>query len=158
MTVKATALDDVIVAVVAALNGASLSYPVYDGPTVGRPGRSINKYVCIGLEDIPAEDGEATIGAMDQTWYGLGQKAKNENISIDCISVGKATSAASARSLAIAAVQDVSDSLVALRSNSNTLETYNALVSAVSAARVRATSGGFVVIAQFTISAQARLT
>jgi hypothetical protein len=159
MSIKATALDDVITAVVAALQSANLGYPVFDGPPTNRPVRGINRYVCIGLEELPPDDKtEVNIGTSDQTWYGLGQRAKEEHVNIECVAVGKATSAATARALATGVIQSVSDNLVALKTNPNTTETYNALVSAVPGARVRDEPGGTVIVMQFTITAIARLT
>lgn len=151
---KVTSLDDVIVAVVAALKAANLGYPVFDGPPSQRPGREATRYVCIGLEDLPANDAEANSATMDQAWAGLGEKARYENLHVECVAVGKAKSAADARSLAIAVIQDVANNL----SIHPSAETFNALVSAVTAARVRDTGGGTVIVVQFTISANARLT
>lgn len=153
MPSKVTALNDVIVAVVAALNAANLGYPVFDGPPTQRPGRTITHFACIGLEELPPQDGEVASASMDQAWYGLGEKARLENLHIECIAVGKSPTAAAARLLAVNVVQDVANNIALHPSN----ETYNALVSAVTSTRVGNLSGGSIVIMQFTISANARL-
>src|ERR1700745_2566718 len=143
MPVKVTSLNDVVLAVVSALNSANLGYPVFDGPPTQRPGRTVVKYVCIGLEELPPNDqAEVNAASMDQTWSGLGQRARTENLHIECVAVGKASTASAPRADAIAVVQDVANNLSIHPTN----ETYSALVSAVTGTNVRAVAGGTIVI------------
>ncbi|HYS43635.1 MAG TPA: hypothetical protein VEM32_06605 [Geobacteraceae bacterium] len=152
---KVTSADDVILAVTAALD-AAVTYPVFDGPPSGRPVRGTDRYVVIGTDtlDTGEDAGPANAADMSQAWKGLGQKARDEDLHIHCISVGKGSSVAAARGFAMAALQNTFDYLGQHPTN----ETYNALVSDISDVRVRNTSGGAVVHILFTISASARLT
>ncbi len=153
---KLTALDEVILAIVAAVK-ADVSYPVWDGPVSKRPDRSETKILLIGAEEYtdPSEDASDTNAAkMDQEWVGLGQAAREETLEIYCVAIGRGTTVANARSLAMAVVKDVGDNIGLHPTN----ETYGAFISSVSAARSRNTSGGAIVQIQFVISAKARLT
>jgi hypothetical protein len=152
---KLTAIHDVITAVVATLDAAA-TYPVYDGPISNRPGNTVDRYVIIGAEELTTGEGETPTNSatMDQTWYGLGQPAREENLNIECIAVAKAKTVALARGIAFSLIQDTFNSIGTHPST----ETFNALVSGVTSVRSRNVSGGAVVYIQFTISASARLT
>lgn len=152
---KTTAIDDVILALVSAL-GSVVDYPVYDGPSRKHPNRSVAKYLVIGGEDpYLDENGDpVNTSGMQQSWKGLGQTARDEDLDIYCVAVGKAPDNPTARSIALAAVQDASDHL----GKNPTPETYKALVSAVTGIEVSHAAGGAVVTVKFTISASARLT
>jgi hypothetical protein len=152
---KVTALGDVITAVVAAI-GAVVTYPVSDGPFTKRPARGVTgKYLAIGAEEpYVDEDGNPlSAGSMQQTWKGLGQVARDEELQIPCCAIGKAASVSAARALAEAAMQDIFDNL----GKHPTSDTYNALVSEVSGVDSRPVAGGAVVTIHFVISASARL-
>jgi len=150
---KATAVGDVITAVVAALKG-DVSYSVFDGP-IANPKRGEYKFLVIGGEEPFIDEAELPVSAahMSQTWKGLGQPARDEELVIPCCAVGKAASVSLARGMALAAVQDAFDNL----GLHPTAETYNALINEVVALESRNVPGGAVVIAKFTIMASARL-
>ena len=152
---QVTAVDDVIVALVAALR-AAVTYPVFDGPPSKRPGRGIDRYVVIGAENLDAgeEMPSDKSAEMAQVWTGLGQPARDEELHINCVAVGKGTSIAQARGFAKAAVQDTFNNL----GLHPTSQTYNALVSDINAVRSRNVPGGAVVYIEFIVSASARLT
>ena len=150
---KATSVNDVILALVASLQ-AAVSYPVYDGPPSKKPLRGVNQYVAIGVEDLDDQASPTTSALMDQTYSGLGQKAREETLHINCAAYGSASTVTQARALAVAALQDV-DTYLGVHPTS---ETYNALVSAISAIRSHNLPGGAIVHIQFTVSATARLT
>ena len=150
---KATAIGDVITAVVTALSG-DVSYSVFDGP-VANPKRGEFKFIIIGGEEPFVDEEQAPISAahMTQQWKGLGQPARDEELIIPCCAVGKAANVTLARGMALAAVQDAFDNLGLHPTN----ETYNALINEVVALDTRNVPGGAVVIAKFTIMANARL-
>jgi hypothetical protein len=152
--VKLTSIHDVIVAVVATLD-ADVTYRVFDGPISPRPHRGETTFVTIGaLDPYNDEDGNPVKSAdMSQAWKGLGQPARDEELHIPCCAVGKAANVASARALAVGAVQDAFDNLGLHPTN----ETYNALVSEITDIESKNVTGGAVVIAKFIITANARL-
>jgi hypothetical protein len=153
---KVTAVDDVIVALVAALK-AAVTYEVSDGPVTKRPARDSTQLLVIGSEEPwNDEDGNATNSAMmQQVWKGLGQASRDETMQIPCVAVGYAYggTVAAARGLAKNAVQDAFNNL----NPHPTSATYNALVSDVGSVESRNQAGGAVVTIKFTISASARL-
>lgn len=153
---KVTAVDDVIVALVAAVSGAT-SYPVFDGPFTKRPDRSKTAYVVIGAEEPYNDEAINPInsGSMSQVWKGLGQVARDETLQVPCVAVGVAVkgTVAQARALALAVVQAVFDNL----SLHPTSTTYGALVDGITAIESRNMAGGAEVQVKFTISAYARL-
>lgn len=151
---KATAIGDVITAVVAALD-ADTTYRVYDGPIGKRAFRGETQFVVIGAEEPWIDEDDAPVSAanMTQEWKGLGQPARDEELTIPCCAVGKADRVSIARGLALGAVQDAFDNL----GLHPTAETYNALINEVVALDSRNVPGGAVVIAKFTIMANARL-
>jgi hypothetical protein len=150
---KVTAIDDVILAVVAALK-AAVTYPVFDGPPSKLPDRGVDRFVAIGADDINDQTKPANSAKMQQQWYGLGQVARLEDLQIDCVAVGRAKSIASARSIANVVVKDVGTNL----GKHLTAETYGAMVGDVGEVRSHNTTGGAVVQILFTITASARLT
>jgi hypothetical protein len=151
---KATAIGDVITAVTAALD-ADTTYRVFDGPISKRPGRGDTTFVVVGSEEPWLDEDDTPVSAahMSQEWKGLGQPARDEELLIPCCAVGKSSTVALARGLALGAVQDTFDNLGLHPTN----ETYNALVNEVVALDSRNVPGGAVVIAKFTIMANARL-
>lgn len=156
---KATAINDVILAVVESLS-AAVSYPVFDGPPADYPNRKIDQYVSIGAENIDDQTDPTHSAQMDAEWKGLGQKLREESLSINCVAVAKSAkeprrggTIAEARAIAMQVMQDVQDHLPLTPS----AETYNAQVSAISAVRSHNITGGAIVQIQFTISATARL-
>jgi hypothetical protein len=154
--VKATAVDDVITALVAALK-AVVTYEVSDGPVTTRPSRTAAQLLVIGSEEPwNDEDGNPTNSAMmQQVWQSLGQRSREETMQIPCVAVGyaHAGTVATARGLALGAVQDAFTNL----NPHPTDATYNALVSDVGSTESRNQAGGAVVTVKFTISASARL-
>lgn len=150
---KVTALDDVIVAVVAALR-AAVTYPVTDGPPSKQPFRGVDKYVAVFATDAEDQTQADDAALMNQTFYGLGQVAREEQLQIRCIAGARATTVAAARHTAMLILQDVGLSIP----KNPTPETYGALISSVDSARPHNTAGGAVVTIPFTISATARLT
>lgn len=150
---KVTAIDDVIVAVVAALK-AAVAYPVYDGPPSKLPTRGADRFVAIGADDINDQTQPAKSAEMSQQWYGLGQVARLEDLHIDCVAVGRAKSIADARLIAMAVVEDIGMNL----GKHLTPETFGAMVGEVSAVRSHNVAGGAIVQIQFVITASARLT
>lgn len=149
---KASVISDVIVAVVAALD-AAVSYPVFDGPPSRRPARGTTQFLVIGAETLDDDQGEVSAAVMDQVWRGLGEVARDETLEIYCVAVGRASTIAQARLLAMGIIQDVTTNLP----KNPTAETYNALISNVGALKVNNTAGGAVVQIEFVISATARL-
>lgn len=152
----ATAIDSVIVAVIAALTDA-VDYEVFDGPPTSLPSRSENQFVAIGAE-APLTDDEAPVydaANMSQVWTGLGAKRRTEELHINCVAVGKSTTVALARGLAVGVIDDVAAIIGLHPGNDNT---WNSLVSEISSTRVRNVPGGAVVQIQFVISANANLT
>jgi len=152
---KLTAVGDVITAIATALDTAQ-TYPVFDGPISKRPSRSASQFVVIGGEEpwLDEEQAPTSAASMQQEWKGLGQKARDEDLQIPCCAVGKASTVGAARGLALAAAQNAFDSI----GLHPTAETYNALVSEITALDSRPVAGGAVVVAHFVITAQARLT
>lgn len=153
---RATAINDVILAIVAAVD-AAVTYPVFDGPPTTLPNRSETKFLVIGAE-APLTDDEAPVydaATMAQTWKGLGQARREEELRINSVAVGKSTSVAAARALAIGVLDDVAANIGLHPGN---LNTFNALISEVNTTRVRNVPGGAVVQIQFIISAHANLT
>lgn len=153
MTNKTTAIDDVIVSVVATLTSA-LTYSVFDGPPSKLPIRGTDRYLVVGADDINDQTNPTNTAHMNQVWYGLGAVAREETLFIECMAVGKAKTIALARSVAMAVVQDVGVNLP----QHPTAETYGAMVDSVSSLRSHNVSGGAIVQVTFTIQASARLT
>jgi hypothetical protein len=153
MPIKVTALDGLILAVVAAVD-AAVTYPVYDGPPSKQPNRGITQYVAIFATEAEDQSQADDSAVMDQVFYGLGQVAREEHLSIKCVAGAKASTVTAARSLAMSVIQDVGAALP----RNPTPETYGCLISAVDAAKPHNTAGGAVVTIQFTIYATARLT
>lgn len=151
---KLTSLDDVIKAIVAQLE-STVDYPVYDGPPKKHPTRSVEKYIVVGSAEPYIDDNLDPVNTamMQQTWSGLGQRARDEALQIPCVATGKAPTIAAARPVALAAGQDAFDTL----GKNPTPETYNALVSDVASAEANYSAGQAVVTVRFTISASARL-
>lgn len=151
----ATAINDVILAIVTAVDNA-VAYPVFDGPPSTLPSQSETKFVAIGAE-APLTDDTAPVydaATMSQVWKGLGQPMRDEELRINCVAVGKSTSVAAARALAISVLDDVADSIGIHPGDANV---YNALISQINTTRVRNVPGGAVVQIQFMISAHANL-
>jgi hypothetical protein len=158
VTINATAIDDVMTAVVATLD-AALAYPVFDGPPTTLPDRDQFKFVAVGAE-VPLETGEdaapTNSATMNQVWKGLGAPKREEEMNINCVAVGKsATTIASARGLAVAIINDVAANLSL---HPGTLDTWNALVSDVVDTRSLNVPGGAVVQMQFVITVRANLS
>lgn len=153
---KLTAIDDVIVALVAAVDAAT-SYPVFDGPFTKRPSRITTSYIVIGAEEAYNDEDVNPINSasMSQVWKGLGQKSRDETLQIPCVAVGIAVkgTVAQARGAGLGVVQDVFDNL----NPKPTSATYNALVEGITAIESRNLSGGAEVQVKFIISANARL-
>ena len=152
-----TAIDDVIVWIVATLS-AALSYPVFDGPPSNLPDRDELKFVVIGAES-PLETGEdagpVNAADMGQVYKGLGAKMREEEMHINCVAVGKTTTIAAARGLAVGVIDNVSTNL---GFHPGTLDTWNALVSDVVDTRSLNVPGGAVVQMQFVITVRANLS
>jgi len=150
---KATAIDDVTLAIFAAID-AAVTYPVFDGPPSKLPsGTGQYKWLAIGVDVLDDQSGPATAAIMDQTWASLGEISRAEQMQIHCVAVGRGTSIANARALAMAVIQDVGTYLP----KHPTPESYNALISTVSAVKPHNMAGGALVHIEFTISASARL-
>lgn len=156
-SLHSTAIDDVIVWIVSTLD-AALTYPVFDGPPTSMPDRDQMKFVAIGAE-TPLETGEeaAPINAadMNQVHKGLGGKIREEEMRINCVAVGKNTTIATARSLAVSVIDNVSANI---GFHPGTLDTWNALVSDVVDTRSLNVPGGAVVQMQFVITVRANLS
>ena len=152
---KVTSVDELIVAIVASVD-AAVSYNVYDGPPTKLPPRTATQFVAIGADnlDIGEFDPPADAASMIQTWKGLGQVARYEDVRINCVAVGRSTTVTGARAQAMAVVKDVGQHI----GLHPTLETYNALVSEALSVKVKPTSGGAYVHVLFVITANARLT
>ena len=150
---KATAINDVILAVVAAMV-AAVDYPVFDGPPSKRPGRDVDRWLAIGAEDVDDPANPTQSAKMEAAFTSLGMVVRTEDLHIDCVAVGKASTIALARNAAAAVVEDASQNLP----HAPSAQSYAAHVSAVSAMHSYNTAGGAVVQIQFTISANARLT
>jgi hypothetical protein len=151
--VKVTSIDDVILALVSALQGA-VAYPVFDGPPSKLPLRTDDRFLAVGAEQIDEQTDPVDSAGMDQEWRGLGNRARYETLRVNCVAIGRAKTIADARAVAMAVLGDVGSNL----SIHPTLETYSALVSTVTAVRSHNTTGGAVVQIQFIITANARLT
>ena len=153
MTTKITALDDLILALVAAFD-AAVTYPVTDGPPSKQMPRGTSKYLAVfasEAEDQSQADDSAT---MEQSLYGLGQIAREETLNIKCVAGGRARDVTQARSIAMSVVQDAGANIPKHPTN----ETYGCFISQVESARPHNVAGGAVVTIQFTITASARLT
>ena len=152
---EVTSVDDLILAIVAAVS-AAVTYEVYDGPPTNLPPRTATQFVAIGADsmDIDETDPPVESAIMNQEWKGLGQIARYETALINCIAVGRADTVKDARALAKAVVTDVGQNI----GQHPTLASYNALVSEVTSIRSKPTSGGAYVHISFIISANARLT
>jgi hypothetical protein len=152
-----TAIDDVIVWIVSTLD-AALAYSVFDGPPATLPDRAQTKFVAIGAE-APLETGEDAVptnsASMNQVWKGLGAKKREEEMYINCVAVGKTTTVAAARGLAVGVIDDVASNLGL---HPGTLDTWNALVSDVVDTRSLNVPGGAVVQMQFVITVRANLS
>lgn len=151
-----TSVDDVITAVVAALT-AAVTYRVVDGPFTTRPKRLDTQWVSIGAEEPWVGEGTTSTNSatMSQQWYGLGQVALGEELTIPCIAAGKASTVAAARGLAKSAAQDVFNTL---RTYPKPSDTYGARVSEITSMDSHPTAGGAVVVLKFHITVQARHT
>lgn len=153
----ATAIDDVMVWIVSTLD-AALSYEVFDGPPTTLPDRDQVKFVVIGAES-PLETGEdagpVDAAGMSQVHKGLGGKIREEELHINCVAVGKTTTIAAARALAVGVINDVSTNM---GFHPGTLQTWNALVSDVVDTRSLNVPGGAVVQMQFVITVRANLS
>jgi hypothetical protein len=150
---KITAINDVTLAIVAAID-AGVAYPVFDGPPSKLPsGTGQYQWLVIGADVLDDQSGPATASVMDQEWSSLGEVSRAEEMRIHCVAVGRANSIANARALAMTVIQDVGTFLP----RHPTQETYNALISTVSAVRPHNVAGGALVHIEFTISASARL-
>lgn len=149
---KTTVIDDVILALVAALD-AALPYPVFDGPPSKRADRNTSVYLIIGADD--AQDDEVNSADMSAVLKGLGQKSREETLSIHCVAVGKAIdgNVSTARHLALNAIGDVTPVLP----KNITPESYGSQVSQISTVRSKNQPGGSVVTVGFTIETSARL-
>ena len=148
-----TAIDAVTLAIIAAID-AAVAYPVFDGPPSKLPrGTDQYKWLAIGVDVLDDQAGPATAAVMTQVWSGLGEVSRAETMDIHCVAVGRGTSIASARALAMAVIQDVGQYLP----KHPTPESYNALISTVSAVKPHNMAGGALVHIEFTISASARL-
>jgi hypothetical protein len=149
---KTTVIDDVILALVAALDTA-LTYPIFDGPPSKRADRSVPVYLIIGADD--AADDEVDSATMSSQWVGLGQVSREEMLDIHCMAVGKAIngSVATARRTAMNAIQDVNTYMP----KSLTPETYGGQVSNVDSVKSKNEPGGAIVTIAFTIQVSARL-
>jgi len=154
---RSTAIDDVIVWLVSTLD-AALTYPVFDGPPTSLPDRDQLKFVAIGAE-TPLETGEeatpVNAATMSQVYKGLGGKIREEEMNINCVAVGKTTTIAAARGLAVGVIDNVSTNL---GFHPGTLQTWNALVSDVVDTRSLNVPGGAVVQMQFVITVRANLS
>ena len=157
MSQHSTAIDDVIVWIVSTLKSA-LTYPVFDGPPSEMPDRDQPKFVAIGAES-PLEVGEdaapTAAADMSQVYKGLGAKIREEEMHINCVAVGKTTTIAEARALAVGVIDDVSANM---GFHPGTLDTWNALVSDVVDTRSLNVPGGAVVQMQFVITVRANLS
>lgn len=153
----ATAINDVILWIVSTLD-AALSYPVFDGPPTAMPDRDQMKFVAIGAE-TPLETGEEAspidAAQMSQVYKGLGGKMREEEMHINCVAVGKDSTIAVARGLAVGVIDNVSTNL---GFHPGTLDTWNALVSDVVDTRSLNVPGGAVVQMQFVITVRANLS
>jgi hypothetical protein len=156
MPSNSTALDDVILAVVSAMNDA-VTYEVFDGPPTTLPNRDQVKFLVIGAEAPLTDDDQPPVNAADVeiVWKGLGQARREEEMRINCVAVAKSTTAAASRALCVGIMDDVQSNLGLHPGN---LSTFNALISAVNTTRVKNVMGGTVVQMQFTISVRANLT
>lgn len=156
-SVHSTAINDVILWIVSTLE-AALSYPVFDGPPTALPDRDEMKFVVIGAES-PLETGEdagpVNAADMGQVYKGLGAKMREEEMHINCVAVGKTTTIAAARGLAVGVIDNVSTNL---GFHPGTLDTWNALVSDVVDTRSLNVPGGAVVQMQFVITVRANLS
>jgi hypothetical protein len=152
-----TAIDDVIVWIVATLT-AALSYPVFDGPPTSMPDRDQFQFVAIGAES-PLETGEeappVNAANMSQVYKGLGGRIREEDMNINCVAVGKSTTIAAARGLAVSVINNVATNI---GFHPGTLDTWNALVSDVVDTRSLNVPGGAVVQMQFVITVRANLS
>jgi hypothetical protein len=148
---KLTAIDDLILAVVAAVD-AAVDYPVFDGPPTPKNPKS-DRYVVIGAEELNDQSDPTDSAAMHQEWKGLGQAAHDEELAIRCVAYGRARSVKLARAIALGVVGDVHDHL----GKHPTPETYGALID-VTAVRAHNVTGGALVHVRFTISAKANHT
>jgi hypothetical protein len=157
MTHHSTAIDDVIVWIVATLK-AALSYPVFDGPPSEMPDRDQPKFVAIGAEsplEVGEDAGPITAADMSQVYKGLGGVVREEELHINCVAVGKTSTIAEARGLAVGVIDDVSANV---GFHPGTLQTWNALVSDVVDTRSMNVPGGAVVQMQFVITVRANLS
>lgn len=153
MTVVATTIDAVILAVVSAID-AGVSYTVYDGmPSKLPETRLVTQYLVIGVENLDNRDNFTSSANMAQTWAGLGQVARDEDVFINCVAVGVSKSIAGARANAKAILNDV----VAYLPTHPTSDSYNALVEQVTSVRSKNVQGGALVHMEFIISAKARI-
>ena len=157
MPSHSTAIDDVLTWVVSTLD-AAVTYSVFDGPPTTLPDRDQTKFVVIGAES-PLETGEdagpVNAATMNQVDKGLGARRREEELHINCVAVGKTTTIAAARGLAVGVIDDVATNLSL---HPGTLDTWNALVSDVVDTRSLNVPGGAVVQMQFIITVRANLS
>jgi hypothetical protein len=147
---KITSIDEIVVAIVAAMKAAVL-YTVTDGPPSRLPKDS--KFLAVGAESLDDQSEPTTTALADQEYSGLGEVARTEQVQINCVAVGRARAIKDARSLAMSVVTDVGTYMP----KKPTPETWNALIGNVNAVRSHNLPGGSIVQIQFTITTTARL-
>ena len=150
-----TAIDDVLTALVDAFTLA-LDYDVYDGPPTQLPPRSATKFVAIGCDTLEGQSEESPpvdAAIMTSLWKGLGQVAREEDLRINCVAVGRADTVKAARGYAMQVVKDCGQNIPLHPTNN----TYNALVAEVVSVRSKPAVGGAYVHVHFIIQAKAQL-
>lgn len=155
MPTTSTSIHETILAIVEIMD-AAVSYKVFDGPPSKLPNRAETKFLVIGAEVPLTDDNDSAHDAatMSQVWSGMGPKRRTEEIRINCVAVGKSSTVATARGLAVGVIDDVADNIGIRPGNEGA---YNTLVADISTTRVRNVSGGAVVQIQFIITASANL-
>ena len=151
-----TAIDEVLTALVDAFTLA-LSYDVYDGPPTQLPPRSATQFVAIGCDTLEGQGEESPpvdAAVMSSFWKGLGQVAREEDLRINCVAVGRADTVRAARGYAMQVVKDCGQN-IPLHPTHNT---YNALVAEVVSVKTKPATGGAFVHVHFIIQAKAQLT
>lgn len=150
-----TAVDEVITALVDAFTLA-LDYNVYDGPPTQLPPRSATKFVSVGCDTLESQGEESPpvdAAVMSSFWKGLGQVAREEDLRINCVAVGRADTVRAARGYAMQVVKDCGQN-IPLHPTHNT---YNALVAEVVSVKTKPATGGSYVHVHFIIQAKAQL-
>jgi hypothetical protein len=146
-----TALDKVILAIVAALTSAMPAIRIFDGTPAIRDGvsvPSVTQYVVIAGTLDPEEN----VVDVVTTWRG--NRSKIEEMNIHCLAVGRASRLPAARALAVAAIESVGSNLPVKPTD----ESWNALVSAVDGMQTVNAQSGATVHVSFTINVKATLT